>query len=549
MTPKKKNISRRDFMKNLGLVGATAALTSCAPQALQGQPEPAAVEPTAAPIVPEAPAVPTPVPGGPKLGGVLVEGRVYETTSLNPLEALHAESGQIIMPRIYETLATVGPDMNLQLKLAESFEMADEKDWIVKIKKGVKFHNGREMTVEDIKYSYDAHMDADIGSNAKQYTLDIDNVEIVDSETIRFQMKRLNYEFPKYQHWIYIMPQEAQDQPLDWLTSNPIGTGPFKVKDWKPDNEMILEKNGDYWMSGRPYIDGIHTKIYPEESTAIAGLRAGEVDLLTLEDPNNFQLLTTNPNINLTLTPANGSNFWCFNSKRETMADLKVRQAISQALNREEILQFVGAGLGSVSGIIPPAFADVHVPPAELPFYDYNVEKAKALLKESSFPDGFKMDCVYINSLPVMKNGAQLFKQYVEAIGIEVELKGMESSVWVDTVVNKADFDFTTNLDFGGPTPGAILSNFAVGSALDNFYGPSFAELDELVAKANATKDAAEYKQIWRDIQVFVAENLTSIWTYSRTHVVATQKWVQGFVAYPDKQHRGWQDVWLMGKK
>jgi ABC-type transport system substrate-binding protein len=172
---------------------------------------------------------------------------------------------------------------------------------------------------------------------------------------------------------------------------------------------------------------------------------------------------------------------------------------------------------------------------------------AKQLLSESSVPNGFKMDCLYINTLPIMKNGAQLFQTYMEAIGIEVELKGMETNVWVDTVVNTGDFHFTTNLDIGGPTPEAILDSVGCGSAIAGFYGPCFEELDAMVSKAKTTVDPTDYKDLWREIQVYVAENMpTAIWTFARTHVVATQKWVQGFTAYPDKAHRKWEDVWML---
>jgi peptide/nickel transport system substrate-binding protein len=476
-----------------------------------------------------------------------VEARTYETTDLDPKTSLNTESGQIILPRMYETLVTSDSNLNPVAKLATTWEMIDDLTWEFKIRQGVKWHDGTDLTVEDVKYSYDIIMDEEQGHPAYRYVTDAESIEIVDNETVQFKMKAVNVRFPNQQHWSFIIPQSTADQPEDWLQTNVVGTGPFMLEEWKPDVEMKLVKNPEYWVPGRPYLDGIDMKVFPEEATSIAGLRTGEVDLCTLEDPNNFQLLVTNPNINLLLVPANGANFWCFNGDNPPMDDVKVRQAISAAVNREEVVELVGAGLGAVSGIITPAFTAVHVPPADLPFFQYDPELAKQLLSESSVPNGFKMDCLYINTLPIMKNGAQLFQTYMEAIGIEVELKGMETNVWVDTVVNTGDFHFTTNLDIGGPTPEAILDSVGCGSAIAGFYGPCFEELDAMVSKAKTTVDPTDYKDLWREIQVYVAENMpTAIWTFARTHVVATQKWVQGFTAYPDKAHRKWEDVWML---
>jgi peptide/nickel transport system substrate-binding protein len=559
----KRNLSRRDFIKIAGGASASVLLAACGTQVTPTPIEtsaplptapptavpPVAVPPTAAPTATLIP-TPTPVAGAPKPGGTVLEARTYETPDLDPKSCLNTESGQIIMPRLYETLVTSGPTLEPVAKLATSWKIVNDKDWEFKIRQGVKWHDGTDFTVEDVKYSYDIIMDPNSGHPAVQYVSDVDSVEIVDKETMLFKMKALNVVFPNQQHWCYIVPQSLEDKPEDWLKNNALGTGPFMLESWQPDVEMILVKNPYYWKPGRPYLDKIVMKVFPEESTSIAGLRTGEVDLCTLEDPNNFQLLVTNPNLNLLLVPANGGIFWCFNGDRAPMDDVKVRQAISSAIDRQEVVNLVGAGLGAPSGAITPAFADVFVPPEEIPNYTYDVERAKQLLSESSVPNGFKMDCLYINTLPIMKNGAQLFQKFMEAIGIEVELRGMETNVWVDTVVNTGDFYFTTNLEIGGPTPEAIFKNFACGSAITGFYGPCFPELDAMVDKAGQTTDAAERKALWRDIQIKAGQLLpTAAFTFARTHVVATQKWVQGFVAFPDKAHRQWEDVWLLDKK
>ena len=120
----------------------------------------------------------------------------------------------------------------------------------------------------------------------------------------------------------------------------------------------------------------------------------------------------------------------------------------------------------------------------------------------------------------------------------------METTVWVDTVVNLEDWYFTTNLEIPGPAPESILLSLGCESFMGDIYRCE-PEIDAMVEKALATTDPAERKALWREIQILEAEKVLTLWTFSRTHVVATQKWVKGFTPWPDKRHRAWEYVWL----
>ena len=515
----RRRLSRRDFFKVAGVTGAATMFPWSSLSVLAQDPV---------------------------SGGTLIEARTYELLDLDPATTLNTEAGQIVMPRFYESLVTTGPQLQPVPKLATSWELVDDITWEFKIRQGVKFHNGEDLTVEDVLFSYERILDPAVGHNAANRMGAVDSIEIVDEETIRFILPSPNAIFPSQQDWSFIHHRSVGDQPSDWLLSNVNGTGPFKLDDWRPDIEMRLVRHDDYWQEGKPYLDGIVMNVFPEESSALAALRTGEAHFVTLEDPNNYALLTGNPDLNLLEVPANGAIFWCFNGNREPMDDVFVRRAISAAINREEVLQLVGAGLGTVSGVITPAFGDVHVPTSDLPYYQYDVDLARELLSQSSVPDGFVMDCLFIDALPIMKNGAQLFQQYMEAIGIEVELRGMETNTWVETVIDTEDFYFTTNLEIGGPTPEAILNAIACDGWAAPVYGPCSEDIDTMVQSAAAITDAAERSAIWRDIQIAVAEfQPTATWIYARNHVVAAQTAVQGFVPFPDKAHRQLEDVWL----
>lgn len=541
-----RRISRRDLLKAAGAAGLAAVLGGCAPEPTPtprptGTPTPI---PTGAPTpIPTA----TPIYQAPKRGGILTEARTVEAVGLDPHVNTNLEAPMRLMPLMYDCLVVVDPEYQLMPQIAESWEMKDERTYVFYLRKEVKFHNGRELTVEDVKYTFDRILDPETGASAPASNIpDVDSVDILNSDTIQFKLKEPNATFGYNLYRCFIVPQEVQDNPTDFLMSNVIGTGPFMLDEWKPDTEMKLVRNPDYWKADLPYLDGITIRIFPEEPTAIAALRAGAVDHFTLDDANNFELLKLNPDIDLTLLSTPGPVFMNFNDDKSPMNDLKVRQAMSQALDRSEFVRVVGAGLGSVSGILTPAFRDYFLPPEELPFYDYNPDKAKQLLKESSVPDGFKMDCLFITTSPVMKGQAELCKAYWEDIGIEVELRGLESTVWVNTVIETRDFYFTTNLTLQGPTPEQLLTNMvACESYMAELYGPCFPELDDMVIQAKAMTDMEARKDLWKDIQIFVAEHLPLITTYAPTEVDAKQRWVKDFRTWPDKVHRGWEYVWL----
>jgi peptide/nickel transport system substrate-binding protein len=447
---------------------------------------------------------------------------------------------------IYQPLVTFGPNMELVPLLAESWEMKDERTWQLKLRQGVKWHNGRDFVIEDVIYSYDRIMDPATGSIARDWMANVDSYKAVDKQTLQLNLKAADAQTPYSLYWSYIIPQEVKDRPQGFLKGNAIGTGAFKLESWQPDVATKLVRFDKYWEKDLPYLDGIEIRIFPEEATAIAALRAGEVDHLTLTDNNNFELLKRNPDLVLMQKAYNGAYWMNFNGNKPPMDDLKVRQAMSTALDREEFLKVVGAGLGEVCGVVPPVFKDFFVPPAELPNYTYDPEKAKQLLKESSVPNGFKMDILTIPTSPLRTGSAELCKKFWEAIGIQVEIRAMETNVWLDTVVNTEDFYFNTNVTLKHAIPeGIYLAHLACGSFLASVYGPCFQELDDLARKSMATTDPAERKQLLRQLQIGTAEKIPTIITFCPNNVDALQSWVKGFEPWPDTQHRGWQYMWL----
>ena len=336
-------------------------------------------------------------------GGSLVDARTTDATSLDP-HNVPAAANFRIRGHVYSGLVSLDSGMSVQPDLATNWIIPDPTTYIFNIRQGVTFHNGEPLTADDVKYTYERILDESTGSFIRGGILNISEITVIDPQTVEFKLENPEGGFLS-RHWqIGIIPKSVADQPKDWLNNNVAGTGPWVLQDWKTDVEHSVTRNENYYEQGVPLMDGFRVQVIPEESSIIAGIRTGIVDHAKLEDAQNFSLLQKNPNVVLYQTPSMGTNFVNINHRSGTgpgpaqgpLSDIRVRQALSLGMDRDAILNLVGAGLGTVSGHVPPSLSEYWVPPEELPYFQRDVDRAKQLLAEAGYSDGFSMDIIYI---------------------------------------------------------------------------------------------------------------------------------------------------------
>lgn len=483
----------------------------------------------------------------PVAGGTLISATTTGPTGLDPHSVALLANFRVTR-LMYSSLVNLANDLSPQPGLAESWETPDNLTYIFRLRKGVTFHSGREMDSGDVKYSIERIQAEATAAWARGQFVGISAIETPDPLTVKLTLSSPFSGLIAAMYNLLVVPVEVRDQPADYLMTNVVGTGPFMLDSWNPDVELVLVKNPNYWEEGLPYLDGVTIRIIPSENSVLAALNTGDVQHYVLEDNKNFATLESEGNLQLVTIPAIGTNVININHRKPELADVRVRQALSMAMNREEILQIAGSGVGVVSGPIPPTHALYSVPTTELAFYQQDVEGAKALLAEAGYADGFDMDILYIPAYPLMELSAVTLAAQWQAIGVRAEPRATEVGVWLDLRTKTFDYYISTNLDFPTIDPDVYLyDTFHSTSAPAGWDGWSDPELDALLEQGHATTDVPERQAIFTQAQKMMVERCAAYWSYAQNFVNVLQPNVMGFEPHPSGYPFGLARTWIQG--
>lgn len=438
---------------------------------------------------PPASPKPTTTAAQPQSGGVL---RIIVANSPVYLgdPALIVDGGSQVISCIQ---ALVFSDNSGQMNgvLATSWTVApDYKSITFNLRKGVKFHDGTDFNATAAKWNLDRYLAAYAKSNAQQWS----SIDIIDDYTIRLNLKSFantilsNLEGSA---GFMISPAAAQKNGIDWLKLNPVGTGPYQFKSFSRDVSMEFTRFDNYW-GGKPYLDGVKYLVIADANTARMAFESGQADVFTSSiDSATADLIKKGyvlekrpgPFMNLIPDSKNAAS---------PFADVKVRQAIAYAIDRQGMADSLGYGLWEVVNQPAAAYQFGHVNDSP---YTYSVDKAKQLMKDSKSPNGFKTSLITSNTFA--KDPLLAIQANLAAIGITAEIKTVEFSGWND-YVNKG---WDSALLWG--TQGATDTNYV--AFLDRYYGANATrypvlqkpvQATDLIAKALETPDLATAKTL-----------------------------------------------------
>src|SRR6266550_8930416 len=375
---------------------------------------------------PAAPASPSTGTGQPKRGGTLVLARSGEVTNLDP-HKVPAFTSARVFELVYSYLMRLDENLGVQPDLAESMPTtsADGKTVTVKLRTGVKFHNGDPLTSADVKYTFDRIIDTKTAAVARSFFADVDTITAPDDSTAVFNLKNPNAALIAYMAHpnTGIVSKKIGEANADLSKKETaIGSGPFKLVEWVPDNFMRFEANKDYYVSGQPYLDGIRINVVPDESNLAAALRTKAADMAIVTDPKVARTLRSETGITLDSKPSLSYNLLFLNTKRKPFDNLKVRQAVAYTIDRKAIIDAVALGEGEVTGPIAPALANYALPTSQYPLYTRDVAKAKQLLQEANVgPIEFTM-LTQTTEPAYAKDVAQLVQQQLSEVGIKMNI-------------------------------------------------------------------------------------------------------------------------------
>ena len=329
-----------------------------------------------------------------KGGGTFISAKTTEAPSLDTILE-QAASRQRIDVLFYNRLVEWGTDGAIHPALAESWTVSpDGKSWTFKLRHGVKFHNGRELSSDDVKFTYEKVMDPKVGSGGRGYFAAIEGIETPDKATVRLHTKTPTASLLAglAGNWSAIVPRDEVEKRGD-LRRTAIGTGPFILQEWVPQSHLKARRNPDYWDKGKPWSTPSRSEIIPDEASIIAQLRTGNIHHAMLEDNKNYLLVKDDKRLKALRTSRLGFDCLMINLGRKPFSDVRVRQAMSLAIDRNEVLLVAASGLGQVTGPATPAMKPWALPiSAYNEWYTPNLERAKKLLAEAGFPERLQDD-------------------------------------------------------------------------------------------------------------------------------------------------------------
>ena len=429
----------------------------------------------------------------------LIIGTDAEPSGIDPHKST-AFSSVRVTAKLYESLVQTDESMNIVPSLAESWEIPDDTTYIFKLKEGVKFHNGREMKADDVKYSFERILNPDNACIAKSYFKTLSEINVKDVYTIEFKLSEPYAPFMSYLTSVYasIVPKEVVEENGD-LMQVECGTGPFTLGEWVPDNQMTLIKNPNYHVEGLPKLDIVVLMVMTDESSRLAALRTGAVHVTTLGS-QNLELVKNNEDIVIKSYQSKDYTFLGFNTTIEPFNDVRVRQAMSLAVDREELAKIVFNGDAVVSGPVPPAFGKWALNVKENEYFNQNIEKAKELLKEAGYENGFEVEITVPSSYPEVVSTAQVLIQQFEKIGITATIKQLEIGQYVDAW-KTTDHQVMAGKNGSGTDPDRALSFFFNTNGSANVWGFSDETFDNLVNQGKVTVDTDERVSLYIDAQ------------------------------------------------
>lgn len=462
---------------------------------------------------------------------ILIMARAADTTGLDP-HTQTAFASFRLLELIYEPLVNLDADLNVVPSLAESWDFADDGMTLtLNLRQGVKFHNGADFTAEDVVATFNRILDEATGAAARANYLNIASIDTPDDYTVVFNLSQPDVPLLAALATTNAAIADSADIESGNIATVANGTGPFKLENWTPEETTTLSANADWWGDG-PNVDGIEIRIIPDETSILAALRAGTIDFALLNDPLVATLLKDDPNIVLNRVPAIAYHVLQLRAAVPPLDKLEVRQAISCAIDRQEVLDTASLGEGKVTG--PLTMAAFALPTDELFCYQKDLDKAKELMAAAGMSDGFTLKVIAANAEPpTALSEAQNIQAQLAEIGITVEIESMELSVYVDRWL-KGDFEAAVALNGGRPDPYTMYARYwQTTGNLNNVAGYIDSTLDDLMARGRAETDPAARYEIFAEFQRHLAEVAPWVWLYVGYEYTAQQPYVSGFIPSP----------------
>jgi peptide/nickel transport system substrate-binding protein len=497
----------------------------------------------------------------PRSGGRLTIAVGAAAESMDSYVASAPSSG-VIYDNIYDELTVIEPDGTIVPSLATAWEMPDPERWRFTLREGVTWHDGTPFTVEDVKYHFDRVFDPEAPGRPAGLTPGVDHVEIVDDSTFDIVSPE---PYPMMTHdlaprWNVISSNPAAIEEFgDSYGEHPVGTGPFRFVEWIQGESLTLAANDEYW-DGRPYLDEVVFRFIPEETTRLLALETGEVDFIYGLPRHEVERLEAEGTYKVLKSTTWVTQYIVFNAAHELFQDVRVRNAIAHAINREQLVAVAFEGQAEVAGqLISPGILG-YDPNAESS-WNYDLERARTLMAEAGWTpnssgvlekDGvpFSVEFSFATGPRYPEGTSELIQSDLLELGLDVQLRQWESAA-ILTEFPKGSMDFyayAQGLGSGQFGQLAYVHFHSAGGRNYNFLyqvdPDTTAALDEILDASLSEFDDETRLDLWRQVMEINREQALMIPLYHPIDLGATSQRVMDAYLHPGEYLRV-KRVWL----
>ena len=460
-----------------------------------------------------------------KSGGELIFGLAGDPGTMEAYTQ-NGTHGRTVKLAIFRGLYNYNANGELEPELAESYTSNDDLTSFTFKLRNAKFHNGDPVTAEDVKYTFERILASDSTATFKSSFAIIDNIKVDDDKTVTFNLKEPSNSFihnvalPES----VIVSKSYTEENKDKVATEPMGAGPYKLVSWNQGSNIVVEKFDDYYKKDKPYLDKITFQFYSDENTRVNALRAGDVDIIETVPWKDAESLESTPGLKLSST--NGPFMALqFNANSEPFKNPLVKQAIGYAIDRQAIINTAFSGRGEALYGMPVHEGDSGYSEEVANYFEHNIQKAKELLKEAGYPNGFSVKLLATSQFGMHEQTAIAIQSELKKIGIKVEL-ALPDWATRGTMELKGDYDFLVVGSAGDIKDPDWLSPWFRKGNPSNYYNE---EMQQLLDKGRKETDSIEREKIYNNLYTKILEESPYVYLTLREQNYGMKENIDGF--------------------
>ncbi len=484
----------------------------------------------------------------PQSGGVLRVGMQTDPVGLDP-HLTNATASRNMLENTYETLVAFNSAIEIVPGLAESWETSDDLlQWTFYLRDAL-WHDGTPVTASDVKFSIERIKDPDVASPRSSNFATVEQIDVIDDRTVVFTLSQPFTPLLSFfaSSLNVIVPQHVVEEHGD-LQNVVVGSGPFRFVESLPQTRLVLERFDDYWGvdgdgNSLPYLDGITFTFYPDATARSTAIQTGNVDWIEYVASVDVLPLEADPNVVVVGGPTANYRAVQFNHERPPFDDYRVRQAFAYAIDKQMI---VDLALFGVDGVVATGAT---VPPGnfyavESPYNVRDVEKARELLAEAGFPDGFEFEFYVTSTYSFLRDPAEVVQSNLADIGVTANIKLEDWSIYLPNYL-AGEFTVILTGSSGQADPDAFLHTPFYSTSSGNWISFADERVDELLDAGRLEPDPSVRREIYREAQERILHVSPMVFLFHSAQYSANRPNVQGYEFYPNGSYLGFRTTWL----